>query len=91
VRRAKVDGNQADIVKALRKAGASVELLHRVGAGCPDLLVGYMGDDFLLEVKMPGEKLNDLQQSWHLQWRGKVRVVKTPGEALVAIGARMAA
>ncbi len=36
----KVDTNQADIVAALRAAGASVADMHELGHGYPDLLVG---------------------------------------------------
>jgi hypothetical protein len=39
-RASKVDANQREVVAALRGAGASVQLLHAVGEGCPDLLVG---------------------------------------------------
>lgn len=37
---ARTDRNQAEIVKALRAAGCSVQCLHAVGGGVPDLLVG---------------------------------------------------
>jgi hypothetical protein len=50
-RAAKVDANQREVVAALRGAGATVQLLHAVGEGCPDLLVGYRGGNYLLEVK----------------------------------------
>jgi hypothetical protein len=32
---ANVDANQGDIVRALRKVGASVEFIHREGRGSP--------------------------------------------------------
>lgn len=86
MRAAKVDINQPAIVAALRDAGASVEPLHRVGAGCPDLLVGIRGQNYLLEVKNGKGKLNDIQQKWHPAWRGQVAVVTTPEEALTVIG-----
>lgn len=38
---ARTDDNQAGTVAVLRQAGASVQTLHRVGGGCPDLLVGW--------------------------------------------------
>ncbi len=50
-RAANVDRNQPEIVAALRAAGATVEYLHAVGGGCPDLLVGYRGANYVLEVK----------------------------------------
>ena len=37
---AHIDANQPEIVKALRDAACSVEPLHDVGRGVPDLLVG---------------------------------------------------
>ena len=50
-RAAKVDGNHGEIVKALRRVGATVKSLAMVGDGCPDLLVGFRGVLVLLEVK----------------------------------------
>ena len=50
-RAAKVDANQTEIVKALRQVGASVQSLAATGKGCPDLLVGIRGLNFLIEVK----------------------------------------
>jgi hypothetical protein len=85
--RAQTDANQAEIVRALRCVGASVELLHRVGGGCPDLLVGYRGRNFLLEIKVCKGKLNTLQERYHALWRGEIRVVRSVHEALTAIGA----
>ncbi len=84
---AKVDRNQAEIVSALRAAGASVQTLHAVGGGVPDLLVGYEGNNLLLEVKdslrPPSErKLTPDEDEWHAKWRGQVATVKSIHEAL---------
>jgi len=67
----RVDANQKEIVKALRDRGASVLHLHQVGGGCPDILVGYAGYNFLIEIKdgtkpPSKQKLNVTQQEWHL-------------------------
>ena len=51
MRRAKVDDNQPEIVKALRGIGAFVQSLASVGQGTPDLLVGFRGLWHLREVK----------------------------------------
>lgn len=91
-RAAKVDDNQADIVKDLRQMGCTVQLLHAVGAGCPDLMVGWRGETFLLEIKdgnkpPSARKKTDAQVIWHDAWRGKpVSVVRNVREALDAIG-----
>lgn len=75
-----VDRNQSAVVEALRAAGATVQHLHEVGQGCPDLLVGFGGRNYLVEVKnaAAGGSLNDEQKKWHRQWRGQVTVLTTP-------------
>ena len=90
MRAARTDANQWDVVDALRKAGAKVTLLHRVGAGCPDLLVARAADKSfaLVEVK-DGEKspshrrLTPDEQAWHDAHEGyPVYVVTSVDEAL---------
>ena len=90
-RAAKVDRNQSEIVQALRQIGCSVQPLHAVGAGCPDLAVGWQGKTFMLEVKdgqaPPSErKLTAAQIEFHAGWRGHVAVVTSIREALEVIG-----
>ena len=84
---AKTDANQGLIVHALRKAGASVQSLAPVGKGCPDLLVGYKGINYLMEVKdgnkVPSKQLLNIEQEhWHSVWTGAVHTVKSEAEAL---------
>ena len=88
---ARTDGNQAEIVKGLRKRGASVQPLHAVGKGCPDLLVGYRGQNYLMEIKDPTKPKRDQyltkdQVQWHMDWVGRVVVVKSIEDALLEIG-----
>lgn len=80
------DANQGDIVRALRKVGASVQLLTLLGDGCGDLLVGFRGANFVLEVKTTKGKLNKRQREWHGTWCGQRAVVRTVDEAFAAIG-----
>ena len=82
--RARTDENQREIVAALRKAGRSVVTLHQVGKGVPDLLVGYRGQNFLLEIKVPGGDLTDDQIEFEQTWRGDVIVARSPAEAIEA-------
>jgi hypothetical protein len=89
-RAARVDSNQSEVTKALRKIGASVQLLHSVGKGCPDMLVGYKGNNYLLEIK-DGEKresarkLTAEQTIWHFDWKGQVAIVTSPENAIDTI------
>ena len=90
-RAAKIDRNQPEIVGALRAVGASVQPLHAVGQGCPDLAVGFRGAVYFLEVKdgsLPpsARKLTPAQIEWHRDWRGHVAVVLTAEDALRVIG-----
>lgn len=78
----KVDGNHGDIVEALRNAGYSVASLATVGNGCPDIIVGKDGFTFLMEIKMPGEKLNKAQREWAKRWMGLVVRVDSVERAL---------
>lgn len=87
-RAARVDDNQSLVVKALRKAGASVQHLHNVGFGTPDLLVGYKNKTILMEVKdgskIPSQqRLSPIQTQWVELWRGgPVIVVTGPEDAI---------
>lgn len=94
MRMAKVDANQAKIVAALRKAGASVQILSAVGQGCPDILVGFLAGsqriNLLMEIK-DGEKVPSAQKLtpdqvvWHRDWQGQVIIVRSVDEALQAL------
>jgi len=83
----RVDENQSDIVKALRKAGATVRIIT-MGDGVPDLLVGYQGYTLLLEVK-DGKKppsarsLTEAEQKFFNEWTGgMLAIVNSVEEAL---------
>ena len=89
-RAAKVDANQAHIVAALRAIGATVQSIAAVGKGAPDLLVGYGGQNYLLEIKDPaqppsGRRLTDHERAWHSTWRGSVRVIETAEQAIAYV------
>jgi len=72
----KVDNNQTQVVKALRDLGATVQHLHAVGKGCPDIIVGFKGKNLLLEIKDGDKKvLTPDQVNWHKLWKGQVNVV----------------
>ena len=85
-RAARVDDNQAALVKALRKMGLSVAVMSDAGDGFPDLVVGScvhgVRKNYLFEVKDPKKKLSarqltDDQRKFHSTWKGQVNVVET--------------
>lgn len=88
-RAAHVDANHVEIVKALRRVGATAKSLAPMGKGIPDLLVGFRNMNFLLEVKnleavnkAKEPRLTDDEQDFHASWAGQVAVVTTPDEAV---------
>jgi len=90
MRAAKIDANQPEIVQALRSLGASVQPLHTVGGGVPDLLCAFSGVNFLVEVKdgakVPSkQKLTRDQVDWHCQWRAPVHIVTCIEQAVQVI------
>lgn len=92
MRRKRVDANQSAIVDELRTHGYSVELLHAVGEGVPDLLVGVTlrcghRVNLLVEVKTSKGGLNDRQKKWHEKWRGQALVASNSSTVIEHITA----
>jgi len=90
VRGRKTDANQASIVSALRQVGASVVDLSAVGRGVPDLLVGFRGQTYLLEVKnkLGRNRLTADQDVFLAWWHGVPPIiVYNESDALTAIDA----
>lgn len=82
----RVDANQPQIVKDLRKLGYSVVSLARVGGGCGDILVGHRGHNLFFEIKdpaqPPGKRLLTLEEgTFHMSWRGQISVIETSEQA----------
>ena len=81
---ARSDANQQTIIGALRNIGCQIYYIK-----LPlDLLVagGPLKDaNLLMEVKMPGEKLNVAQEDFWLRWPGRKCVVRSVQEALEAV------
>lgn len=82
MRRAKVDAKQKEIVRALRQIGATVQHLHMVGRGCPDILAGYHGKNHLMEIKTGNAKLTTDEQAFFDTWEGQVSIVRNVADAL---------
>lgn len=84
---ARVDSNQAQIVAALRDVGATVQVLSAVGQGCPDLLVGRQGVNYLIECKVGHGRLTPDEERWHELWNGEVYICRDVDDALRIVGA----
>lgn len=87
----RVDANQAKIVEQLRRLHISVQHLHTIGKGCPDLLLGFRNQNFLIELKdsmkTPSQKkLTDDEEVFFKGWRGQVNKCETLEEILKVVG-----
>lgn len=89
--KAKIDQNQKDIVSALRGVGCTVQSLATIGNGCPDILVGRAGQNYLMEIKdgskPPSQRqLTGDQETWWNRWNGSVMLIESVDQALAAVG-----
>lgn len=89
-KRKRVDDNQLEIIKALKKVGCSVADTSGAGEGFPDLVVGKAGKNWLIEVKDGNKppskrKLTPSQGKFHSRWLGQIAVVKDPETAIAVV------
>ena len=85
-KRGRVDKTQADIVMALRAAGAKVAILSNVGGGIPDLAVCFNSRLIFVECKSKGGRMTEEEQEFYNQWQDCTVVVYSAEEALEVIG-----
>ncbi len=83
----RVDDNQAQITKDLRKIGCAVTPIHTVGKGVSDLLVSYEKKWFVFELK-DGSKVKSAQNltndeiKWIEAQKATVFIVRNTAECL---------
>jgi len=68
--KASLDANHTEIVAQLRHIGATVVDLAKVGKGCPDLLVGWRGKTYLMEIKTKTGHMRATQEQFFRSWTG---------------------
>jgi len=87
MRAKRVDCNQKDIVHALKTFGATVVDLSGVGKGCPDLLIGFKGTTYLIEIKKDSKaKFTPQQLQFNELWAGGVIArIQTIDEAVALL------
>lgn len=89
-KKARVDANQKEIVQELRERGISVLHTHQLGKGAPDIIVGYMNSNYLIELK-DGNKSKSQQRltkdelDFSIKWRGSYAVCNSLEQILLLI------
>lgn len=90
-RKARTDENQNGIVESLRGIpGVSVHITSQLGDGFVDIIVGYKGVNYLVELKdgnkPPSQrKLTDDEIAWHSKWKGQKAVCNSFDEVFELI------
>ena len=88
----RTDDNHREVIDGFRAAmpEATVFDLSGTGKGCPDVMVGWRGRNYLFEIKDGGKApsrrdLTDAQKDFHGSWQGQVAVVTTAAEMAAVI------
>jgi hypothetical protein len=87
----RTDSNHTEIIKALRKIpNLSVFSTHEVGKGFPDIVIGYKGINYLIEIKdgnkpPSARKLTPDEVKFHQDWHGQISIIKNLDELLEII------
>lgn len=89
-KKARVDANQKEIVQQLRKRGISVLHTHQLGKGAPDIVIGYMNQNYLIEIKdgnksKSQQKLTPDELEFASKWGGKYAVCNSLEQILQLI------
>lgn len=79
------DINQPELEVRLKKLGFSVTSLHALGKGIPDLLLGIMGINIVVEVKHDNAELTEPEKEWHRDWKGQVRIAQSAEEIVLYV------
>ncbi len=87
----KVDANQKKIMQLCRRIpGLSVATIHTVGNGLPDLILGFCGKNYLVELKdgakmKSQKKLTKDEVEFHEEWNGQICVCESIDDILKLI------
>lgn len=91
MRAKKIDDNQNLIVKQLRKCGVSVAITSMLGNGFVDLVLGFRGRNYLIELKdgnksASRKRLTEDEKQFHDSWNGQVNKAESFNEIALIIG-----
>ncbi len=89
-KKARVDANQKEVVKQLRDLGVSVLHTHQLGRGAPDLVLGYINSNYMIELKdgnktKSQQKLTPDEVQFQESWNGNYAVCNSIEQILTLI------
>ena len=86
-RYARRDSNEKPLVEAFKDHGATwLPIAVRDG---PDGIVGFQGQNLLVEIKTPKGKHQDGQVVFAANWRGTVTVIRTVADVCAVLGCQI--
>jgi len=80
-RAGRVDANHRLIVAAFRHWGCSVFSTSGAASGFPDVVVGFRGQNRLVEIKSLTGRLTPDQLRFHEAWGGWIDICRSAGDA----------
>ena len=91
VRKRSFTDNQNLIVKQLRKCGVSVAITSMVGKGFVDIVCGFRGRNYLIELKdgnksASRKQLTPDEKTFHDTWNGQINKAESFTEIATIIG-----
>ena len=87
----RTDANHKEIVDSIRKIPSlSVFSTHMVGKGFPDIVIGYKGINYLVEIKdgaktKSQKKLTEDEIRFHQSWFGQINVCECVEDVLMLL------
>lgn len=87
----KTDLNHKELIDKIRKIpNISVFSTHTIGKGFPDIVVGYKGLNYLIEIKdgskyKSQKKLTESELKFHNSWKGQVSIAENIDDVLKLI------
>lgn len=80
----RVDGNHLEICHTLRKCGVSIRSTASLGDGFPDVVAGFRGFNYLIEIKNGAKKwnLSKDQVVFHDEWQGQIVIIDSIESAI---------
>jgi hypothetical protein len=84
----RTDANHKQMIDGLRKIpGISIFSTHMVGKGFPDIVIGYKGINYLVEIKdgaktKSRKKLTDDEIKFHGSWLGQIMIAENIDDVL---------
>jgi len=87
----KTDSNHKEIMNQLRKIpNISVFSTHTIGKGFSDIVVGYKGLNYLIEIKdgkksKSQKKLTEAEIKFHFDWYGQISIAENIDDILKII------